>query len=87
MHTHLAEAPLTPGVDVPPGIQIWPSSTLFRQEERLRVVSQGSDIFRYLHRAPGLPLAMHQETRNRGRHPLLTGGRYDAHRPVPLIPG
>ena len=82
---HRAEEPLAPGVPVPLEIEIWPSSTLFYKGERLRVVVQGSDVYPYPQRAPGLPLALHQDTRNRGEHVLWTGGRYDAHLLVPLI--
>ena len=82
---HLREEPLTPGEVVPVEIEIWPSSTLFRKGEVLRVLVKGSDIYSYPHRAPGLPLALHEDTRNKGVHVLWTGGRFDSHLLVPVI--
>ena len=85
VHLHRAEEPLTPGEAVPLEIEIWASATLYRKGERLRVVVKGSDIYPYPHRAAGLPLALHQETRNRGRHLLYCGGRFDSHLLIPVI--
>lgn len=84
---HRKEELLTPGEAVPVEIEIWPSSTLFRQGERLRVLVKGSDIYPYPDRAPGLPLALHEETRNKGEHIIRTGGRFDSHLLVPVIAG
>lgn len=86
IQSHRRELKLTPGEFVPLEIEIWPSATLFRAGERLRVVVQGSDVYPYPGRAAGLPLALHQDTRNQGRQLLRTGGRYDAHLLVPVIP-
>lgn len=83
---HRKEEPLTPGEPVPMEIEIWPSSTFFRAGERLRVLVKGSDIYPYPNRAPGLPLALHEDTRNKGAHILYTGGKYDAHLLLPVIP-
>ena len=69
---------------VPVDIELWPSSTLFRAGETLRLVVQGSDI--YADAAPGLPFARHERLRNRGRHIIRTGGRFDSHLLVPFIP-
>jgi putative CocE/NonD family hydrolase len=82
---HRREELLTPGEPVAVEIEIWPSSTLFRQGERLRVLVKGSDIYPYPDRAPGLPLALHEDTRNKGEHVILTGARYDSHLLVPVI--
>jgi hypothetical protein len=84
VHPHDREEPLTPAVPVPVEIELWPSSTLFRAGETLRLVVQGSDI--YTDGAPGLPFARHERLRNRGRHILRTGGRFDSHLLVPFIP-
>ena len=86
VHLHRRELPLDPGEVVALEIEIWPSSTLFRQGERLRVVVKGSDIYPYPQRAPGLPLALHAETRNQGVHSIHAGGRFDSHLLVPVIP-
>jgi predicted acyl esterase len=85
VHTHRREDRLKPGEFVPMEIEIWASSTLFRAGERLRVLIKGSDVYPYPNRAPGLPLALHEETRNRGAHRVRTGGTYDSHLLVPVI--
>lgn len=84
IHPHTREEPLTPGVPVPLEIEIWPSSTLFREGERLRVLVKGQDI--YTDMPPGPAATLHQDLRNNGTHILHTGGKYDAHLLVPGIP-
>ena len=71
------------GVPVPVEIEIWPSSTRFERGETLRVVVQGSDIYRY---ARWMVRAGHPRTINAGTHVIRTGGRYDSHLLVPVIP-
>ena len=71
------------GVPVPVEIEIWPSGTRFSAGEKLRVVVQGSDIYKY---AQWIRLAGHPETRNAGQHVIHTGGKYDSHLLVPVIP-
>lgn len=83
-HTHLKEEMLTPGQPVPVDIEIWASSTHFAPGEGLRVVVKGSDIYNTV--VPGLPMLLHEETRNRGNHTIRTGGRYDSRLLVPVIP-
>jgi predicted acyl esterase len=85
VHLHTAEEPLTPGVAVPLEIEIWPSSTLFRAGETLRLIVQGADIYTELPQ-PGPAMMRHEETRNRGRHVLYTGGANDSHLLLPVIP-
>jgi len=84
VHFHDSEEPLPAGEPVPVEIEIWPSSTLFRAGETLRVIVQGSDI--YKDGLPRLPFARHEATRNRGVHVIHAGGCYDSHLLVPLIP-
>jgi len=84
VHLHTREEYLQVDVPVPLEIEIWPSSTLFRRGECLRVVIKGSDIYR---EAPAnLPFCLHQDTRNRGEHILLTGGKFDAYLLIPVVP-
>lgn len=83
-HPHDREEPLPAGQPVPVEIEIWPSSTLFRSGETLRLVVQGTDI--YAEGLPRLPFARHEQLRNRGTHVLHLGGRYDSHLLVPVIP-
>ena len=68
---------------VPVEIEIWPSGTRFAKGEKLRVVVQGSDIYKY---APWIRLAGHPDTRNAGQHVIHTGGRYDSHLLIPVVP-
>jgi putative CocE/NonD family hydrolase len=84
VHTHLAEQQLSAGERVPVEIEIWPSATQFREGETLRLVVQGQDIPEA--GVPNGPTARHEETRNRGRHVLHTGGAYDAFLLIPEIP-
>jgi hypothetical protein len=85
VHLHDREELLRPGEPVPVEIEIWPSSTLFRAGQQLRVVVQGRDV---ADRAiPNAPFARHEDTRNRGTHIIHTGGAYDSHLLVPVIPG
>lgn len=84
VHPHRHEDRLKPGERVPVEIEIWPSSTLFRAGETLRVVVKGSDI--YTDALPNLPFARHEELRNAGTHVIHTGGAYDSHLLVPVIP-
>lgn len=81
-HKHLREIKLNPGEIVPVEIEIWPSSTLFEQGERLRVVVQGSDIYTY----PGTRHTnQHTATVNKGEHVIYTGGKFDSHLLIPVI--
>jgi uncharacterized protein len=83
VHPHDSEEPLLPGAIVPVDIEIWPSGTHFAPGETLRVVVQGSDV--YKDALPRLPFARHEETRNAGTHVLWTGGEYDSHLLIPVI--
>lgn len=84
VHLHTREIPLPPGEPTPVEIEIWPSSTLFRAGESLRVVVKGRDI--YDQAPPNLPFARHEDTRNAGPHVIHTGGTYDSHLLIPVIP-
>jgi hypothetical protein len=83
-HPHTREERLRPGEPVAVEIEIWPSATLFCAGQQLRVVVQGSDIAD--HGVPNAPFARHEQTRNRGTHIIHTGGQYDSHLLVPVIP-
>ena len=84
VHSHLAEQLLTAGERLSVDIEIWASATQFHEGEFLRLVIQGRDIPEA--GVPNAPWARHDETRNRGRHVLHTGGSYDAHLLIPEIP-
>ena len=70
---------------MPVEIEIWPSSTLFRASETLRLVIAGADIYPREEGAM-LPFAVHERTRNRGTHILRFGGVYDAKLRLPVRP-
>jgi predicted acyl esterase len=82
-HTHLREQRLKPGEIVPVEIEIWPSGTRFQKGEQLQLIIQGSDVQQY---PPGVVAMGHSVTRNEGTHIIHTGGRYDSHLLVPVIP-
>ena len=84
-HLHTSEQPLAPGECVPIEIEIWPSSTLFRAGETLRLVIAGTDIYPREEGAM-LPFAVHERTRNRGTHILRFGGAFDAKLRLPVRP-
>ena len=80
---HKRELKLKPGVPVPVDIEIWPSGTRFAKGEKLRLVVQGSDIYKY---AAWIRLAGHPQTRNAGQHVIHTGGKHDSHLLIPAVP-
>jgi uncharacterized protein len=83
VHTRTCEVPVGRGAVVDVEIEFWPSSTLFRAGERLRLLVRGSDIQTY---PADTFVAGHHLLRNAGRHILHTGGRHDAHVLLPVIP-
>jgi len=80
---HRQQLKLKPGAPVPVEIEIWPSGTRFVAGDKLRVVVQGSDIYKY---ARWIVLARHPKTVNAGTHVIHTGGKYDSHILIPVIP-
>lgn len=85
VHLHTFEERLSPGERVLVEIELWPSSTLFRAGETLRLVVSGCDIYR---KEEGLmlPFALHEQTRNRSVHVIHCGGQYDSKLRLPLVP-
>jgi predicted acyl esterase len=82
-YTHQSEELLTEGEIVPVDIEIWPSSTLFRAGETLRLIIQGHDVNSY---EQGLFAQGHTYTRNSGRHIIHSGNGHDSHLLLPIIP-
>ena len=80
---HQRELRLRPGEVVPVEIELWPQSTLFFAGETLKVLIKGNDIQHY---EPPRSAAGHTVLRNAGRHLIHTGGRYDSHLLLPIIP-
>jgi hypothetical protein len=79
---HRRALPVTQGEVVKLEIEVWPSGTRFEVGERLLLVVQGSDINRY---PKPLVYARHEDTVNRGRHVIHTGGRHDSHLVIPVL--
>jgi hypothetical protein len=77
-----SEERLSPGQIVPVEIPIWPTGMFWHAGEQLRVVVAGYNLKGPMF--PGMPLA---PTRNKGEHIIHTGGEYDSHLLVPMIPG
>ncbi len=79
-----------PGEIVPVEIEIIPSSTLFRAGESLSVEVRGTEIPLDAGMGPPpetwAPRYAHREGVNAGRHTIYTGGRYDSHLLVPVVP-
>lgn len=81
-HKHERSLLLTGREIVPVDIEVWPSSTVFERDESLRLRIQGNDILRY-----DLPQAqLHEESVNKGRHTVYSGGRFSSYLTIPVIP-
>jgi uncharacterized protein len=82
-HTHRREDKLERGVVVPVEIEIWPTGTRFLAGETLRVIVQGRDIYDY---PSSVIISRHEDTRNAGSHVIRTGGKFDSHLLIPVLP-
>jgi uncharacterized protein len=82
VYRHQQDLPLSEGEVVPVDVEIWPSGTVFRAGETLRLVVQGRDLHVY---GEDVFAQRHAFTLNAGEHVLHTGGRYDAHLLVPVV--
>ena len=80
---HQRELKLKPGEIVPMEIEIWPSGTLFEAGEILRLVVQGRDIYDY---PKPVMCDRHEDTVNSGNHIIYSGGKYDSHLLLPVVP-
>jgi predicted acyl esterase len=79
---HQRELKVRPGEVVPVDIEIWPSGTTFAPGETLRLVIQGSDIYRY---PEPLVYTRHQDSVNAGGHIIHSGGERDSYLLVPIV--
>ncbi|MFF3501050.1 CocE/NonD family hydrolase [Streptomyces sp. NPDC003247] len=83
--THTSEELLTPGECVPVELSLWPTSMVVHPGERLIVEIAGHPVGPLAgHDLPGADL--HLKTRNRGAHRIRTGGEYDSHLLLPVVP-
>lgn len=78
VHAHARRLLLEPGQVVAVDIEIWPSSTVFRAGEGLRVTVRGDETAEHSLR--------NHDIHNAGVHVLHTGGDHDAHLLVPVVP-
>ena len=76
-----AEEPLQPGQIVPLDIVLWPTGMRWHPGEQLRVTVAGHELRGSL--VPNIPPP---STVNSGHHVIHTGGRYDSHLLVPVVP-
>lgn len=83
IHAHKREQLLAPGEVVEANVEIWPSSTLFRKGETLRIIVQGHDIYTYEH---AHEYGSHLDNRNEGQHIIHCGGQYASNLLLPVIP-
>jgi predicted acyl esterase len=80
-HTHAVGEMVRPGEIVPVDIPLLPIGMRWHHGEQLRVTVAGYDPGGPT--LPGLPVA---PTRTKGEHIIHTGGRYDSHLLIPVIP-
>ncbi len=81
VHTFQTVEKLSPGEIVPIELVCWPTGLKFHPGERLELYVAGYDYFP--NRAMDRPPAA---VNNHGRHIIHTGGQYDAHVLLPIIP-
>ena len=68
---------------VPVEIEIWPTNVVFEAGESLRVIVKGTQLTQ--HPGSGFEI-QYGPLNNAGEHVLYTGGRYDSHLLIPVIP-
>lgn len=93
-HTHLAIEPLTPGEDYRVEVEIWPTSLVLPAGYRLALRIDARDFEREGASGPrkGSGPFLHTDAQDRraelfsGQNTILTGGHYDSHLVLPLIP-
>ncbi|MFC1891297.1 CocE/NonD family hydrolase, partial [Thermodesulfobacteriota bacterium] len=76
---HQGEQKMKPHEIVDVEIEILPSSTIFRKGEILKLTVQGRDMITH-------PQTKYTRLVNNGIHSIYTGGEYDSHLLIPLIP-
>lgn len=73
--------PLKQGQIVPVDIALWPAGMRYHADEQLRVIVAGYNV-----RGPSFPTLPKSKLINKGYHIIHTGGKYDSHLLVPVIP-
>ena len=93
-HTHTEVEPLTPGEDYRVEVEVWPTSIVLPRGYRLAVRVDAQDFEREGATGPrkGSGPFLHTDPLDRnpdlfsGENTILTGGRYESHLMLPLIP-
>ncbi|MBU9360810.1 CocE/NonD family hydrolase [Burkholderia multivorans] len=82
VHLHRRTQPLEPNKPTLLDIEIWPSGTLFKKGESLRLLVQDRDVNQY----PKTKVVnRHEVTVNRGRYTVHTGGDTPSHLVLPMF--
>jgi predicted acyl esterase len=79
--TYRVEERLNPGQIVPLEIPLWPTAMRWHPGEQLQVIVAGYDLV-----GPPFPNIPALQLCNKGEHIIHTGGEYDSHLLVPVIP-
>ena len=79
-HSHAQKVPLIPGEAVQIDVEIWPTGTLVRKGETLRLVIGGQDLYRFDTGAPELWHA----TDNQGIHRIVSGPERPSYLALPV---
>jgi hypothetical protein len=74
---------LTGDDPVPVDIEIWPTNVVFEPGETLRVIIQGTQLTN--HPGSGFEI-QYGPLNNAGAHVIYSGGQYDSHLLIPIIP-
>jgi predicted acyl esterase len=81
--THARHQWLTSDEPVPVDIEIWPTNVVFQTGETLRLIVKGTQITN--HPGSGFEI-QYGPLNNAGAHVLYTGGQYNSHLLIPVIP-
>ena len=81
--SHARHQWLTSDDPVPVDIEIWPTNVVFEPGESLRVIVKGTQLTH--HPGSGFEI-QYGPLNNAGAHIIYTGGEYDSHLLVPVVP-
>lgn len=81
---HQRRLPVIPGEPLRLDVEVLPSGTRFRAGDRLRLVAQGTDIYRYGKRWRVQPL--HEDSVNFGPHRILSGPEHPSRLIFTVLP-
>jgi predicted acyl esterase len=79
---HQRRLPVQQGSVIEVDVEIWPSGTRFEAGESLVLIVQGSEI----NKSTAVAHYKHENTVNRGRHVVHTGGSHPSYLLIPIVP-